>query len=260
MRLVLLPALLGTLNPMDERLSAGERRVLRGEYLGRRIEKLNRGMELLGELLGVRWLAYNPIRFYRWHLFAQDTKAGVAESILSTFPEARSFADIGAGTGTYAAELRRRGVRTVACENALFGRAFSYWQRLRSRPFDLTQQPPAELPPTDVAYCLEVAEHLPPELGDRLVGYLARFPTVLFTAAHPGQGGDDHINEQPKDYWIERFARDGMELDPERTERVVAAFRDSGSPWWLVDNAMVFRRAFRPHAAPPPPRGVAIAH
>jgi len=228
---------------MDERLSSGERRVLRGEHLGRRLEKVNRGLERLSELLGVRWLAYNPIRFYRWHLFAEDTKVSVTQSILTTFPEARSFADVGAGTGTYAAELRRRGVRAVACEKALFGRAFSYWQRLRSRSFDLTRQPPAQLPVTDVAYCLEVGEHLPPELGDRLVDYLARFPTVLFTAAHPGQGGDDHINEQPKEYWIERFARNGMELDRERTDRIVTAFQASDSPWWLIDNAMVFRPA-----------------
>src|ERR1700733_6799120 len=148
---------------MDERVSAAERRVLRGEHLGRGLEKVNRGMERLGERFGVRWLAYNPIRFNRWHLFAQDTKGSVAQSILTTFPEARSFADVGAGTGTYAAELRRRGVHAVACEKALFGRAFSYWQRLRSRPFDLTRQPPARLPVTDVAYCLEVGEHLPPQ-------------------------------------------------------------------------------------------------
>jgi SAM-dependent methyltransferase len=245
----------GTFDLMDERVGAAERRVLRGEHLGRGLEKVNRAMERLGERFGVRWLAYNPIRFYRWHLFAQDTKASVAESILTAFPKARSFADVGAGTGTYAAELRRRGVRTVACENSVFGRAFSYYQRLPSRPFDLGRQEPARLPLTDVAYCFEVGEHLPHELGDRLVAYLARFPSVLFTAAHPGQGGDDHINEQPKAYWIERFARNGMELDPERTDRIVAAFRASDSPWWLIDNAMVFRRASSTRAATRAPAG-----
>jgi hypothetical protein len=216
-----------------------ERLALRGENLGPRLEKLNRRMERLGRILGIRWLAYNPVRFYRWHVYAQDSRTAVADSILGTFPEARSFADIGAGTGTYAAELRRRGVRVAACEKALFGRAFSYWQRLRSRSFDLTRPEPARLGPTDVAYCLEVAEHVPPELGDRLVAYLASFPTVLFSAAHPGQGGEDHINEQPKAYWIERFARHGMGIDPERTDRVLAAFRATDAPWWLIDNAMV---------------------
>jgi SAM-dependent methyltransferase len=224
-----------------------ERPALRGENLGPRLEKLNRRMERLGRILGIRWLAYNPVRFYRWHVYAQDSRQAVVDAILSSFPEARSFADIGAGTGTYAAELRRRGVRVVACEKALFGRAFAYWQGLRSRSFDLSRSEPARLPRTDVAYCLEVAEHVPPDLGDRLVAYLAHFPIVVFSAAHPGQGGEDHINEQPKDYWIERFARCGMKVDPASTDRIVTAFRVSDAPWWLIDNAMVFR----PGAGPP---------
>lgn len=231
---------MATLDEMEPRMTSGEPPALRGENLGPRLEKLNRRMERLGQLLGIRWLSYNPIRFYRWHVYADESKEAVAESIHTTFPEARSFADIGAGTGTYAVELRRRGVPVVACEKSLFGRAFSYWQRLRSRSFDLSRSEPARLPLTDVAYCLEVAEHVPPELGDRLVAYLARFPTVLFTAAHPGQGGDDHVNEQPREYWIERFARHGMELDPGRSGRIVTAFRTTDAPWWLVDNAMVF--------------------
>src|ERR1700733_6131195 len=139
-------------------------------------------MERLGRVLGVRWLIYNPVRFYRWHLYADDSKRAVADSILSSFPEARSFADIGAGTGTYAAQMRRRGGGGGACEKARFGRAFSYWRRLRSRRFDLSRSEPTRLSPTDVAYCLEVAEHVPPELGDRLVDYLTGFPTVLFSA------------------------------------------------------------------------------
>jgi SAM-dependent methyltransferase len=225
---------------------------LRGENLGDRLETLNRRMERLGRMFGVRWLAYNPIRFYRWHVYAEDSKRAVVDSIVSAFPDARSFADVGAGTGTYAAELARRGVRVVACEKALFGRMFAFWQRLPSRSFDLSRREPARLPITDVAYCLEVAEHVPPELGDRLVSYLARFPAVLFSAAHPGQGGEDHINEQPKEYWIERFTRERMELDPARTDRILTAFRASDSPWWLIDNAMVFRRASGMRAAEAP--------
>lgn len=35
-------------------------------------------------------------------------------------------------------------------------------------------------------------------------------PLVLFTAAHSGQGGQGHINEQSRAYWIDRFEKHGM--------------------------------------------------
>ena len=172
-----------------------------GEHLGRRLEKLTAGWSGSASCLAsAGWPTTRSGSTAGTCL--PTTQASVTQSILTTFPEARSFADVGAA-GTYAAELRRRGVRAVACEKALFGRAFSYWQRLRSRSFDLTRQPPAHLPLTDVAYCLEVGEHLPPELGDRLVAYLAQLPTLLFTAAHPGQAGTITSTSSPKDYWIE---------------------------------------------------------
>jgi hypothetical protein len=54
---------------------------------------------------------------------------------------------------------------------------------------------------------LEVAEHLPETVGQRLVSELTRIaPAVLFSAAIPGQGGTGHINEQWQDYWAKSFA------------------------------------------------------
>lgn len=66
--------------------------------------------------------------------------------------------------------------------------------------------------------CLETAEHLTPESGDRLVAELCRVGReVLWSAAIPGQGGDGHVNEQPPAYWSERFNRHGFFLsDPFR--------------------------------------------
>src|SRR5688572_28225284 len=49
----------------------------------------------------------------------------------------------------------------------------------------------------DLAMCLEVGEHLRPESAPGLVGFLTGLaPVVLFSAAIPGQGGVDHVNEQ----------------------------------------------------------------
>jgi hypothetical protein len=54
--------------------------------------------------------------------------------------------------------------------------------------------------------CLEVAEHLSTDRAEALVQDLCRLaPVVFFGAAIPGQGGDDHINEQWQSYWAALF-------------------------------------------------------
>jgi hypothetical protein len=79
----------------------------------------------------------------------------------------------------------------------------------RFRAVDL-RTPPALSRSFDLAVCLEVAEHLPAEHASALVRYLgAAAPAILFSAAIPGQGGRDHVNEQWQDYWRAKFAEIG---------------------------------------------------
>ncbi len=65
----------------------------------------------------------------------------------------------------------------------------------------------------DLAQCLEVAEHLPEESAGVLVDSLcSHSDVVLFSAAPPGQGGENHINEQPYSYWRDQFAARGYDM------------------------------------------------
>jgi len=66
---------------------------------------------------------------------------------------------------------------------------------------------------------------------------------VVFSAARPGQGGSDHVNEQPPEYWITRFEQNGFVCDHERTERWRAAWAKRGVRWWYCQNLLVFVRA-----------------
>jgi SAM-dependent methyltransferase len=70
----------------------------------------------------------------------------------------------------------------------------------------------------DLALCLEVAEHLPRRVARPLVQKLCELaPIVLFSAAIPGQGGTQHINEQWPHYWEQLFRKNGyVMLDPFR--------------------------------------------
>jgi SAM-dependent methyltransferase len=200
---------------------------------------------MLGERLGIDWLTYNPIVFRSFHETGLKSAPGVMRVMARVFPQAKSYADVGAGSGVYAAEAQRQGIRAIACEHNKTGRRWCRRQGVDCRSFDLTRDPPADLPgPFDLSYCFEVGEHLPPALGDRLVRYLAGLaPIAVFTAALPGQGGTGHINEQPKGYWIERFEQAGMKYRPDESERLSAGFREENVPaTWLSTNVIVMAR------------------
>jgi SAM-dependent methyltransferase len=206
-----------------------------------------------GDRYGVEWLVYNPLTLVYYQRQAARNAPGVMRVLERLFPQAHSYVDVGAGTGAFAAEAQRRGRRVQACEYLRAARWMARRQGVDCRSLDLDADPPARLDgPFDLAYCFEVAEHVPAPLGDRLVVALADLaPLVVFTAAPPGQmesGGGGHVNEQPKEYWIERFARHAMDYDAELSDRVARAFDEEQVPaFWLSQNVMVFRR---PRAAP----------
>lgn len=94
----------------------------------------------------------------------------------------------------------------------------------------------------DLCLCLEVAEHLPEDKADRFVDILTHVaPTVMFSAAVPGQGGHGHINCQPKEYWIEKFGRQNYVLDDSATHQLVEFMRQGYHMGWFVNNVMVFK-------------------
>lgn len=62
----------------------------------------------------------------------------------------------------------------------------------------------------DLAVSLECAEHLPEDSAKDFVASLCRLSNaVLFSAAIPGQGGENHVNEQYPSYWAELFEHHG---------------------------------------------------
>jgi hypothetical protein len=109
--------------------------------------------------------------------------------------------DIGGGQGWWAKSFKDYGAKTVMCIDG------SYVED-PVVPFmaeDLTTR--ITIPGLwDVAVCLEVGEHLPEDVADRLVLSLCvAAPVVLFSAAIPEQGGEGHVNEQAPSYWAKKF-------------------------------------------------------
>jgi SAM-dependent methyltransferase len=178
-----------------------------------------------------------------YHRDARRDAPRFVAALLAVFEEAQSFADVGAGSGVFAAELIRRGKQAIAFERSTAGRVFARLQGVEARRFDLSADQP-RIGEWEVAYCLEVAEHLPAPFGPALVATLvAAAPVVVFSAAAPGQGGLGHINEQPPEYWIAAFEAGGGGYDSEATFKLRARLAEYGvaAPWYR-DNPLVFRR------------------
>jgi hypothetical protein len=196
----------------------------------------------IGERHGIEWLIYNPFTFLYYLGRSLADAQGVIDVICGLTPDARRYVDVGSGSGGFAAVARRRGIQVDACEKGLFGRAFARLLGVRARPFDLSQNPPAAVGSGfDVAYCFEVAEHLCPELGDRLVKFLTRIAgVVIFTAAQPGQGGTGHVNEQPPRYWIDRFEAAGLRYQAHLTRQAAEGFQAARVAPWFAQNILIF--------------------
>jgi SAM-dependent methyltransferase len=198
----------------------------------------------IGSRLGVEPLVYNAWTYAGFHRAALETAPAMVDGLLTQFPGIRSAVDFGCGTGVYVHELRRRGVDAIGFEYGARARRVGR-ERLgvEIQPFDLR-----EFAGTgreyDLVLSLEVAEHLPPELGQRLVDAVcAAGPLVVFSAAHPGQPGQGHIHLQPKAYWMDRFAERGFRHDDQATRALEAFLRGRlVRGFWLADNVGVYRR------------------
>jgi hypothetical protein len=92
----------------------------------------------------------------------------------------------------------------------------------------------------DLALCLEVAEHLPERSADTLVKLLVGLaPVIIFSAAIPGQGGVNHINERWPWYWRDKFAMAGyLRFDPLR----LRFWRDPEVAEYYRQNMVVYVR------------------
>ena len=202
------------------------------------------GLSKLGEAIGSDALTYHPGIFLSFHRAALRNAPKFADAILAEFPHIKSIADIGCGSGGYAAEFQRRGLRTIACERSPRGRRYAAKQGLNCQFFDF-EFPDIKVTglPVDLATSLEVAEHIPAPLSDAFVTFLTQASnTVALTAAHPGQGGQGHINEQPQSYWINKFESRAFRHDPDASARIAAALRNSNAAGYLVDNIMLFKK------------------
>jgi SAM-dependent methyltransferase len=89
----------------------------------------------------------------------------------------------------------------------------------------------------DLCWCFEVAEHIRPNFASALVETMTRHSDlIVMSAAHPGQGGYGHVNEQPREYWIRLLKSHGYGCGEDVTSRITRGVT------WNPQNVFVFQR------------------
>jgi SAM-dependent methyltransferase len=157
-----------------------------------------------------RWLIYDS-RFFDYH---EEPVRRSAQNMVSTLVDLfkpRSIVDLGCGTGIWLATFKDFGVEEVlGVDGPWVSRARLKIPLDRFVAHDLTKPFSSDMR-YDLVICLEVAEHLPESAAPQLVETITSLGSVVvFSAAIPGQGGTDHLNEQWPSYWIEMFNARGF--------------------------------------------------
>lgn len=167
----------------------------------------------------------------------------MAKSIVDVF-HPKTVIDVGCGSGLLLNELHKYAVDVFGLDNSFEAISRCKELGLNVEKYDM-RKPEASLNSKkyDLVMSLEVAEHLPEKYADDYIAFLAiRGDVVLFSAATPGQGGQNHVNEKPHRYWVEKFADEKFIKDQELTDRLRKVWKDGGVLSWYAKNILVFKK------------------
>ena len=187
---------------------------------------------------------YDPDFFAQWgrrNAAYVESARVIAEELYARF-QPRRLVDLGCGCGVYAHWFQMLGVEVLAIDGVQPPADLAFGLPIQIR--DLTV--PFENPwgPFDLALCLDVGEHIPVAQCDQFLSTITMFAdTLLLACAPPGQGGHQHVNEQPKRWWIRRLAAKGFDYDRRATGRLCEAFKRLRPPlMWMWEHISVYRK------------------
>jgi SAM-dependent methyltransferase len=207
------------------------------------------------------YLAVNPLKKFLQksashdeiydHYFYQESEEPLIEKCAEVMADSiyRHFnpeclIDVGCGTGMLLMHLKKRGVKVLGYEYAKAAIDIGRSRGIDICKLDLEQEVLPLVNGADLVASMEVAEHLPASIADRYIDFLCHLSShVIMTAAIPGQGGTDHVNEQPNEYWIEKFRQRGYDYDLIITKQIRQEWKSQAVTSFYHRNLMVFHKS-----------------
>jgi SAM-dependent methyltransferase len=151
--------------------------------------------------------------FYSRHKNLSVSSAAAVLPIVQKLTDFQSAVDLGCGTGAWVATCAELGVTDLlGIDGSYVDPSTLVIDTNWFMAHDLTA--PLKVGRRyDLAISMEVGEHLPESAADVFVENLCSLSdAVLFSAAAPGQGGTNHINEQWPEYWAAKFGKHGFRM------------------------------------------------
>ncbi len=167
---------------------------------------------------------------------AEKPQANQIAKWLSEIVTPNKIIDIGCGPGLYVYAAHDYGLSAIGYD--LDSRVNDKPSLIQKNLFNIKDS-------ADAILCLEVLEHISPKDSQKAVNKiydtLEKDGILIFSASQVGQGGVDHINNRPKEYWEHKFKEKGLircqSLETQLLDDYIWKSRHMG---WLVKNLMIF--------------------
>lgn len=157
-------------------------------------------------------------------------------AVLATLGKPKSILDIGCGTGAMVKVARLLNIDAIGVD------------LIKNKAPDLVRDltKPLNLGRTfGLVMCIEVAEHIPQNrvgiFMTNVTSHVNKGEILLFSAAHPGQGGENHENLMSAMYWREKLYDRGLRYRDDLSYKMRMAWLNIPMPmYWLVSNVQIF--------------------
>lgn len=157
-------------------------------------------------------MANNNIRYIHHESVHNFSAAEEVVPYIIDLLELKSVVDVGCGTGTWLKVFSDNGLTDfLGIDGSYVDRNSLKINGISFIEFDLETLYTSQRK-FDLAISLEVAEHLKEDSADIFIKSLTNLSdVVVFSAAIPNQGGQNHLNEQEPSYWISKFEEEGYQ-------------------------------------------------
>lgn len=152
----------------------------------------------------------------------------------------KSLLDVGCGFGAIVSLSRSLTIQAYGVDQLILKTGGNYVHHNLVEKYNHFEK-------AEMVWCTEVAEHLDPSahatLCDTLADNLALHGTLVFSAAHPNQGGNGHVAERPAKYWLDQFSLRQLNYRKDLTVNLALLWSNINSPlFWMAENVLLFEK------------------